>query len=247
MQVYQNISLAQINIVAGQEEYYLPKNANWNGEKIERIALVFPSGSMQSPIDGQQVLSQAQLPDMYIDLYAADDTEICHSLHYTNILNTNNHPFEIGQVLSLSLSRIFFSVAPQTSGAMLLYIFYNRKNTLEVESSENISIRFPLQAGERLNFTDLINKYMHANDKNVKRIICWDPSAPAFLTLRDTTGKLAFTELSTNLFRAPINGGSAQTSQVYPLSLDNVDLDFDNCWIHNTTAANQQHVITFEY
>lgn len=247
MKQYRNISLAQINIVAGQEEYYLPKNANWNGEKIDRIALVVPSVSMQSPVDGQQVLTQAQLPDMYIDLYAKDDTEICHSLHYSNILYSNNHPFEIGRVLSLSLSRIFFSQAPQTSGAMLLYIFYNSNSCPDVESAENITVRFPLQAGERINFTQMINRYMHANDKRVKRMIAWNPSAPAFLTLRDTTGRLAFTELSTYLFRAPINGGTAQNSQVYPLSLDNVDLDFDNCWIHNTTAAAQQHVITFEY
>lgn len=245
MQLYKNISLCQINIVAGQEEYYFPKNSNWNGEQIERIVVVKPSVAMVSPIDGKNVLQS--WPDFYLDLYEQNDAEISHSLHYANILHDNNYPFEIGRVLSMHLSRIIFSDAPQQSGALLMYIFYNSKTAENQESKENITIRFDLQAGERLSFTDLINRYMYANDKHVKKLTEWNTSTPAFLTLRDMTGKLAFTEISTYLFRAPINGGSARTSQVYPLALDDVDLDFDNCYIHNTTAANQQHVITFEY
>lgn len=246
MKAFQNISLVQINVEAGVEEYYLPKNVAWKGARIERLQIVVPTANMVSPVDGKHVLTEAEMTDLYFDLYAADDTEVCHSLHFSQLRHDNNHPYELGLSLSLSLSRLFFSDAPQVSGCILLYVYYNCHDVQPAESTENITIRFPLAAGQRLNLDRIINDYMHANNRHVKSIICWG-TAPVFLTLRSYDGALAFTDLCSLVFRAPINGGTAQSSQAEALQLDNIDLDFDNCFIHNTTASQQQQVITFAY
>lgn len=244
---YQNISFVQIPIQAGVSEYYLPKNVNWAGNKIERIAVFAPSTSMVSPMSGADVLQESEITDLYFDVYATDNSVITRRLHYSQFMYNNNHPVLIQSAISLDLSKMVFTTAPVKSGVLILYVFYNKHDVKECESTKNITVRFPLAPGEKLYFDNMIGRYMYAESHHVQRIVCWNSDAPAFITMRDTHEALTYDYLSTLLMRSPMNGGSAQDTQLVPLALDGADIDFAETYIVNTTEETQEHVIEFEY
>lgn len=245
-----NIDIVQINITAGQDEYYFPKNVDWNNRVVDRIALVAPTATITSPIDGvTHVLKHSEIKNCYLDLYSKDDKDLARELNYEQILQTNNHPYLINDKLNLDLSRIYFTEAPTVSGCILLYIFYNGIDRPEEEQSrKSLTVRFPLAANEKITFTDLVNTYMYASGHKVRGIQVWDAeSKPAYITLRDHELTYIMNNVYSGLFRPQMGGATAESVQVDPAVFDSLDIDFDYSFIRNATNGSVVQKITFEY
>lgn len=254
---YQNISLCQINVKTGQQEYYLPKNANWRGKKIEKIVAYIPllaNMNVKSPVDGQSVLVMNDTSDLYFDLYNEDGVNILHNVHAYTLIADNNFVLDIKQKLSFDLSRIYFTTAPQQDGALMLYIYYNETDLQVDEPTENVTVRFPLAAGETMTFQQVIEKYMFVRSKKVRYISIWNGNVQpvgfntGYVTLRDTNGYLAH-EYIPNFFLRPCID-PAYPSQ-FLLSENrlvlNVDLDMNNSFIVNTQSVQDDYIVTFYY
>lgn len=249
--LYKNISIVQIPVQQGVSEYQFPKNVDWAGQEIQQILLAAPSSdNCLSPIDGQTpVLSYDKISDLYFDLYAEDKTEITQSMYFENILHTANYPVEINSVLSLTLSTIKFTTAPTADGVLLLYVFWGgRKDGCYDLPRRSVTIAFPLAANEKLSFRQLINTYMHADYDKVRGIAVWDAeNNPCYITLRDHQLSYMIKSMYGGLARPQMEGATAQTSQVHPLYLDSIDIDFDYSFVRNATGTANNQKITIYY
>lgn len=253
MKLHNNIELVQINIKQGVDEYYLPKNVNWRERVIDRISLVLsPEGvTLLSPIDGQSVVLGVQdVRGMYIDLYAHDDTQIVRNLAYANLLYTNNHPLEIGEQLSLNLSRLFFTEVPETDGCILLYVEYGSKEVEDEPAIKSVTVTIPLEANGRMSLQDIVDNYILMQPETLKGIYVWDATDhPVYITLRDLDGLRALNDIYGGMCRPPIiyTPGVATGTQLHELRLDNLRIDMLNSFVQNAqnTAVNVQ--ITFNY
>lgn len=255
MKRYQNISLCQINVVAGKDEYYLPKNSNWENQVIEKIVVVQPSPGVlvKSPIDGQELLSGNDIQNLFFNIYNQYGEQKFINLHAYHLLYINNNILEIKDKLSFDLSKINFSVPPETTGALMLYIFYNSTEAMVDEPSEQVTVRFQVPALGKISFTDIIERYMYARDKNIRAITVWNGRNYAnwhtgFITLRSSDGIMAYENISTALFRPCYNpsvSGNPINSKKIPL--DAIELDFNNSFIQNSNTEAEEYLITFDY
>lgn len=255
MKRYQNISLCQINVEAGKREYYFPKNANWAGKKICKIMLkasIRDFGEI-SPIDGSTVLncSNFNMGDFYFDIYNDKGDNVMHYVGMSDITLDTNYPIELNHVVNLETSRILFVNNPQQAGALLFYFFYEASERPYEEPKENITVQFDVPAKQRISFQNIIEKYIYAQNKNVSAITVWNGEAydfnTGFITLRDTTGKLAHENLPTYMLRPqrPVAGNVHFLSN--RIWLDNIDLDFDNSFVFNSLSTDQHYIVTFYY
>lgn len=245
-----NIDIVQINITAGQDEYYFPKNVDWNDRVVDRIALVAPTATITSPIDGTtHVLKRSEIKNLYFDIYSKDDKDLARELSFEQLLHTNNYPYLVNDKVNLDLSRLYFSEAPTASGCVLLYVYYNGIDRPEEEQSrKSLTVRFPLKANEKITFTDLVNTYMYASGHKVKGIQVWDAeSKPAYITLRDHELTYIMNNVYSGLFRPQMSGATAEGIQVEPAVFDSLDIDFDYSFIRNATNGLVVQKITFEY
>lgn len=249
-ELYRNIDLVQIDIQSGVDEYYFPKNVDWANKKIDKIVLCAPGTACVSPIDGQSsVYTRSGVVDMYLDLYSNDDQEIVHNLSFENILHTNNNPVLIGKQLSLNLSRIYFTTPPASDGVLLFYVFYDTQYRDDyVSSAHNETITFPLAAGEKLTFRQIINTYVHAQGKKVVGIQVWNAeNNPAYLTLRDYPLTYILKDVHTEMLRPQMSAATVEGTQVLPCRLDCIDIDFEYSFIRNATGSANTQTITIEY
>ena len=257
MKRYQNISLLQLNVKTGQKEYYLPKNASWRDKVIEKIVVFAPEVNttpVVSPVNGATVFNEYELSDMFFDLYNEDGVNIVHNLQaYSQNLN-NTYPLTIGQKLSFDLCRIHFTSAPVKDGALMLYVFYNSTDLDVDEPTENITINFPLQAGEKLSLQQVIERYMYARNKRVRHIAVWNGNTTskafnsAFITLRDTDGYLCHEYLPTFMLRPSIlPTGPYNILMPENRIVLNADIDFNNSFIVNTQSQQDDYIVTFYY
>ena len=246
-----NVALLQINVKSGVDEYYLAKNVDWQSRKIDKIVLFAPvTSGMVSPIDGvTPVFTQSDMDSLYIDLYGIDEHTICNGMSVRAISHTNNHPYMIGQQLQFNLSRLYFTQTPGNAGCILLYVFYDTKEEYDYEQPQkSITIQFSLQADEEISFTRLINTYIHAPAQKVKGISFWDAdSNPAYVTLRDHQNSYVIHNLATPLMRPQMVGATAEDTQIAPMLLDNIDIDFDNSFIRNATGSANVQTMTIKY
>lgn len=251
---YQNISLCQINVKQGQSEYYLPMNANWREKKVEKIVVYAHDVNIgvKSPIDNQGTLDRVGVENLYFDLYNTAGENVIHNIHAWDLLDLNNYPIEIGQQLSFDLSRLFFTQAPATDGALMLYIFYNETEASPEEATENVTVEFDVPSQTQVSFLYVIEHYLYAASKGVRAITVWNDKAvyyynSGFITLRDTTGKLAHEQLPTYFFRPvgyPVSGEPILRNHI---PLDCVELDFNNSFMYNPHAATIHYIVTFYY
>lgn len=255
MKRYQNISLCQINVKTGVQEYYLPKNANWLGKKIEKIIALIPDNTqvITSPVDGQTLLVGNDLADMYFDLFNEDGQNIMHNVQAYQLSDVNNYPLEIRQKLNFELSRVHFTSAPVQDGAVLLYLFYGATEANPTEPTENITVNFTVPAQERMTFTNVIERYMYARAKGVRYITVWNGRRTpeyyhtGFITLRDISGKLAHEHISTHMLRPQFETMNGEPMLANKIPLDVVELDFNNSYIFNSTSSDQDYIVTFYY
>ena len=252
MQTFQNISLCQINVKSGQTEYYLPKNANWRNKKIEKIVVYAhdPNVSVTSPVDDQACGSRTDISDLYFDLYNTAGENIMHNVHAYELLDVNNFPPIVGQQLSFDLSKIFFTSAPVSDYALMLYVFYNAKESEVEDSTENVTVNFTVPAKTSYSLQYVIENYMYARSKGVRAIAIWNDLATlsynsGFVTLRDTSGFLAHEDMPTYFFR-PVNkpaSGDVILRNHIPLAA--VDLDFNNSFVYNPHNTDINYTVTF--
>ena len=239
--LYKNIALLQLNIREGIDEYYLAKNVDWQGRKIDKIVLFAPESSgMLSPIDGvTPVLTSGEISSLYFDLFNKDNHTLCNGMSWECLKHINNHPYYIGTELQFSLCRAYFTKSPTVNGCVLLYVFYDTTDQYDFEQPvRNLTIQFPLEAGEEISFTRLVNTYIHAPAYRVKGIAFWDAKTnPAYVTLRDHANTYTIHDLASAMCRPAMVGTTAEDTQVQPLYLNDIDIDFDNSYIRNATGA----------
>ena len=253
MYLTNNIDIVQINIRQGVDEYYLPKNVNWRERRVDKIVLALAPGdvTMLSPIDGQtQVLNAVE--DLYFDLYSADDTQIARNLYYANLLHTNNNVLPINKQLNLNLCRLYFTTPPEEDGCILLYIYYDGKQTSEVEPAQkSITVSVPLAANGKMSLQDIVDNYIYMQPAKIKGVYMWNwQSSPAYLTLRYADGIHVLNSISSSLCRPPMYDGVDHTSektQLHSLLLDNIDIDMLNSFVRNAQDAAVTVEITFLY
>ena len=240
-----NIDLVQIDIEAGTEEYFLPKNVDWNGQIIDRILLVAPaSDGTISPTDARHVLTAAEVKGLYLDLYNGEEQQIANGLSHTAILATNNQPWLPNCSLSLDLSRIYFAEAPEVDGCILLYIFHGTREELTDDPSRhNKTVRFTLEEDEQITFQELIDNYVHVDGHKIRGIQVY--KGKVYLNLRDHDLSYIFRQVHSSLLRPQTNYG--HLGQVEPMLLDAMDIDFDYSTIRNAVEGSEEVVITFEY
>ena len=256
--LYRNIDLFRINVKAGVNEYYFPQNVDWAAEKIDRIAICAPETACVDPMDGQtpvMTLGDLVQADCFLNIYSADQREIFHAVSAEHILHLNNHPLELNSKLDLRLCSLYFKTAPEQDYTLLLYVYHDNKCVEDPDMpSRSVTVDFPLQAGEEINFREIIDTYVHALPATIKGVSFWDADqAPAYMTLReyvpkDSGRKAAILQnLHSELARPMMNGGSAVDTQINGLLLDSIDIDFEYSHIRNCSANNGNYKIIFWY
>lgn len=250
--IAKNIDVIQINITSGVTEYEFPKNVAWSGKKIDKLAIYAPASTpMLSPIDGVTPVMPASLCDnLYLNLYNGKGGDIAHYMHAGNIVYDNNNPVWINDTLSLELSSIKFATAPLSNYAMLIYVYYDGRFVEDYEEPKrNTTIMFSVGAHSKMNFHDIINTTFHVDNEKVRGIHIWNAeNTPVYITLRDYKLTYALNNISPQIARPQIlKDASAQLSQVHPLYLDSVDIDFDYSYILNTTANSVSVTMQIDY
>ena len=245
-----NIDLVQVDVVAGVDELQFPKNVDWAARKIVKLVLVAPTANMVSPIDGQTpVLKRSQISDLYLDLYKADESEICHNLYFEALLHTNNHPVYINSALSLNLSRLYFTTAPTINGCLLFYVFYEGETVENYEPSQkNVTIQVPLDADAKLSFRDIVDTYVHIIGQHVRGLQIWGAeNNPVYLTLRDYEYTYVINSLYSGLARPQMAGATCELTQIAPLRFADLNIDFDNSFVRNAASFPVTLIMTIEY
>lgn len=244
MKLYKNIDLVQINVKAGVSEYFFPRNVDWSDKVIEKLVVYAPeSGAGElSPIDFQNyIVDRDVYTNVYFDLYNAESVEIAHGLSAQSIVHTNNYPIEIREKLSLQLSRIFFSKAPVQDGCILIYVFYDNTEAECDMPQKSVTVDVTVETGKDVWFKDFIDTYIYAQGKMLKGIDVWNVSGGGshdeFITLRDRNYRTVIKLLPVTMCRpqkAVPADFTAEYTQVHPMYLDNVDIDFANSFIRKS-------------
>ena len=248
-EIYTNCSLVRIPVVAGEDKYYLPQNVVWAKERVDKILICAPSNACTDPTDGITPIITAtdlQTLNAYVNLYDADNRELMHNVSVANLLHINNNPVRVDAVLNLSLSFIQFMTAPVQDGTLLLYVFYKTREEEYPElPHKSVTVQFELQADQEISFRDIINYYMHAIPSRVKGIEVWSQNNPTWITLRDTTYTYQMADIHSELCRPETNGGNAQSTQINPFYLNDLDIDFDYSHIREAAGQTSLQTITF--
>ena len=248
--LYRNIDLFRINVKAGVNEYYFPQNVDWAAEKIDRIAICAPETACVDPMDGVtpvMTLGDLVQADCFLNIYSADQREIFHAVSAEHILHLNNHPLELNSKLDLRLCSLYFKTAPAQDFTLLLYVYHDNKCVEDPDMpSRSVTVDFPLQAGEEINFREIIDTYVHALPATIKGVSVWK-NEDLYMTLRDHKLTYILQNLHGELARPMMNGGSAVDTQINGMMLDSIDIDFEYSHIRNCSANNGVYKITFWY
>ena len=248
--LYKNIDLVRIAVKTGVSEYHLPQNVAWADRKVDRLVVVAPDTVCVDPVDGaSQVMSSAEISDLYFNLYSETDVELTNDLLWENLSNRNNHALTLNSKLDLSLCKLYFTTAPVADRTLLLYVIYDTYTDDNYELPQrSVTVEFPMVANEQISLRDIMSTYLSEIPKTVRGIIAWSGvTDPAYITLRDFDLKHNLRLVHTELMRPDMNGGSAQTSQAEAFYLDALDIDFKYSNITNAQNSNSKQKITFIY
>lgn len=252
--LHKNIDLVQIALKTGVERYYFPQNVDWADKVIDRIAICIPDAACIDPMNGETQVASINgtgTPEFFVYISDAASKEIFHEVSMENLFNRNNYILDVHKQLDLSLCYISFAQAPSADMTLLMYVYYGDKVADDFEyPKESITASFTMQPNEELTFQELINQYVHALPSKIKGIVAWDTeNNPAYLTMRDHDLTYVIRSLHTDMLRPDMyNGGtSAVETQVHPLLLADIDIDFDYSRIRNAVNAQINPVLTFYF
>lgn len=247
--LYRNIELVRIPVKAGVAEYYFPQNVSWADCKIDKIVACIPDTACVDPMDGSTpILTTGDALDLYFNIYSADQKELLHAVSAEQLWHRNNNPIALNSKLDLSLCNLYFTTDPAQDMTLLLYVYHDSK-VCECEMPENsVTVEFPLEAGQEINFQRIIQDYIHALPAKVKGIQFWSAvGSPAYFTLRDTALRYVLQNLHCELARPIMNGGSAEDTQAASMLFDNIDINFLYSHIRNCGSATAVQKITILY
>lgn len=249
--LHKNIDVVRIPVKTGVAEYYLPQNVAWADQVIDQLIVVAPdiAGTID-PMDGVSVvIDRASIGNLFFNLYSKDEVELTHDLSFEQIAHTNNYALPVNAALSLQLSKLYFTEAPQADGTLLLYVVYGSKEREDYEAPKNsVTVTFDMQPNEQLSLRDIMHLYIVEIPEKLRGIIAWTgTTAPAYITLRDYSLTYNIREAHTELMRPDMNGGTAQDSQAALFYTDSLDIDFDYSHIRNAQNAPVTQVFTFLY
>ena len=249
-ELYRNIDLVRIPIKAGISDYYFPQNVDWAACKVDRIAVCVPDQACVDPMDGvTPVMDKSLYSDLFFNIYSADQKELLHAVSAEQMMHLNNNPLSLDSELDLSLCSCYFTTPPAQDCTLLLYVYHDNKEVeIDTLPERSITVEFELQAGEEINFEQIIQTYIHALPAKVKGIIFWNAqSAPAYFTLRNYAQTYILQNLHSELARPQMNGGTAATTQLAPMLFDSIDINFQYSHIRNCGASAGTQKITILY
>ena len=252
--LHKNIDLVQIALKAGVERYYFPQNVDWADKVIDRIAICIPAAPGIDPMDGETQVASITgtgIPEIFVYMSDAQQKEIFHEVSMENLINRNNYILDLHKQLDLSLCYISFAQAPAADMTLLMYVYYGDKEVDDYEyPKESITASFPMDADAELTFQEIINQYVHALPGKIKGIVAWNAElAPAYLTMRDHDLTYIIRSVHTEMMRPDVyfGGTDAVNTQVHPLLLDDIDIDFDYSRIRNAVSSPIQVKLTFYF
>lgn len=248
--LYRNIDLVRIPIKAGISEYYFPQNVDWAACKVDRIAACIPDAPCVDPMDGTTpVLDGANYQDLFFNIYSSDQREILHAVSAEQLLHVNNNPIYLDSKLDLSLCSCYFTTAPAQDCTLLLYVYHdNAEGELNDLPERSITVEFPLNAYQQINFQQIIETYIHALPATVKGVMFWNAkSDPAYFTLRNYKQTYVLQNLHSELARPNMNGGTAIDTQLAPMYFDAIDIDFQYSHIRECGGISSTQKITILY
>lgn len=246
---YKNIELLRVSIKSGETDYYFPQNVSWAGCKIDKIVACLPKNACVDPYDGvTPVMTKADAGDLFFNIYSKDQKELLHAVSAEQIWHKNNNPLLLNSELDLSLCNLYFTSAPAQDMTLLLYVFHDTAVAEDELPENSVSAEFELQAGEEINFQQIITTYIRAIPAKVKGMLFWNAeTAPAYFTLRNYEQTYMLQNLHSELARVNMNGGSAEDSQVAPMLFDNININFQYSHIRNCGASAAVQKITILY
>ena len=248
-ELYTNVALVRVPIIAGTDEYYLPQNVDWAKQRIDKMVLCAPAQACTDPVDGvTPVMTSGDIADCYINLYASDNSEIMHDVSWENIVHVNNNVLRVDAALNLSLCRIYFTTPPAQDMTLLLYVYYQTRTEEYYElPKKSVTAVFDLDANEEKSLQAIINTYVHALPAKIQGIIVWTHSDPIWITLRDYNYTYQMANIHSELCRPDMGAAHAYDTQASLFLLNDLDIDFE--YSHVREAAGQQTTqkITFLY
>lgn len=248
--LYKNIDLVRIPIKTGISEYYFPQNVDWASRKIDRIAVCIPAANCYDPMDGiTPVVSQLSgIGDIFLNLVDGQQRELLHAVSAEQLLHRNNHPITLNSQLDLSQCSLYLTTPPASDCTLLLYVYHDNSERDFDEPARSVTVDFPLQAYQQINFQEIIQTYIHALPATVKGIMFWTASSdPAYFTLRNYKQTYILQNLHSELARANMNGGSAADTQLAPMYFDSIDIDFQYSHIRECAGQASTQRITILY
>lgn len=246
--LYTNCSLVRVPIKAGTDEYYLPTNVEWASRKIDRLMIVAPTTPCVDPVDGvTPVLDAANIADLYITLYDADNREIMHDVSYENVLHMNNNILDVDAQLNLSLCKLTFTSTPAYDATLLIYVFYGTREEEYYDLPKNsITCTFELQPYQEMSFRDIIEYAIHSLSSTVKGIICWKAiDHPVWVSLRDHELTYQMLNIHSELMRPDMSYGAPYQDQAALFLMNDLNIDFDYSRIIEAAGITSKQVITF--
>lgn len=245
--LYKNIDLLRIPIKAGISEYYFPQNVDWADCVVDKIVPLTPENACNDPMDGYTpVITRGDITDVYFNIYSAGQKEILHAVSIEQISHLNNNPIWINSKLDLSLCNLYFTTPPAADGILLIYVYHETECKDTELPERSVTVTFPLEPGEVINFRQIISTYIHALPATVKGMLVWSAvDAPAYITLRDHELTYILQNLHSELARPNMNDGT--DTQVNPMLFDRIDIDFEYSHIRNAENNANVQKITFLY
>lgn len=235
MKLVNNIDVFQLDIKSDVLEYYFPLNVPWNLRVVDKILVSFANDHEDeiSPIDrSSRLLRYDEVDNLFLDIYNSDDIQILRNCTVDNIMTTNNNPVIINQQLTLNLCRFYFTSAPKIEGSILVYVMYGSKTEDYYPACKSLTVDINLLPISSISLMDIVDNYIHMQPKKVKGIYVWDED-PCFISLRSKDNRVTLNNIPTTLCRPPMSEGTAVETQINPLRLDNIDIDFLNSYVYN--------------
>ena len=248
-ELYTNVALVRVPIKAGTDEYYLPQNVDWAKQKIDKMVLCAPVAACTDPIDGvTPVATAADIADMYINLYDANNREIMHDVSVENIVHVNNNVLRVDAALNLSLCRLYFTTSPAQDMTLLLYVYYQTRTEEYYElPNKSVTAIFDLAANEEKSLREIINTYVHALPEKIQGIIVWTYNEPIWITLRDYAYTYQMANIHSELARPDMGASDAWDTQAALFLVNDLDIDFEYSHVREAAGQATTQKITFLY
>lgn len=238
-----NIDVVQLNIGINNPEAFFLESVDFRGKKINSITIVsdYSYLGVTSPFDNSQLITAAELKNLYVDLYDKDGNIIDQNVEAENFSPYFSRKINIDRELNLKLSCLRYT-GYLSNLCVLVYVSYSNKDS-EVEEYpiNSVAVNVNVSGNSSVKLSQYITDYFANSKKRIKAIETIT-NVPFYLDIK-TFNNRVFRLVNSTLF----DFGSASGKHTQPFLVDDLDIDFRNSTIINPVAVELQCSITFYY